>query len=670
MRIFLIHKHYIIVALLLVQLSCKETVQEEPARSAWQFKGQIGHYLDNIAEQRILDEESWLAIYPETEEAFRLRKDDDLYPDWGQWRGEFWGKYILSAIEACRYYQSDELEVRIESAVNGLISCQDSNGYIGTYQNSGFLIGNNWNVWSRKYTFWGLLEAWELLGHDHILDAAKKFTDHLMSEVGPGAINIVETGNFYGMPSSSILEPIILLYNATRDEKYLDYARYIVDQWSQNPDGLPDILNKGTASGPVHNWFEQNDPYQWAKGYEFTSCVEGLVELYKATGDNRYLLAAEKIHASLAEWERTPVGSVSFNDKYVGSTGLINTVAEICDAVYWNRLSYKLFKITGEVKYIDEIERTLYNSLLCAFNPEGDWCLRRLRMSHIHIPAQNHFLQNHQCCTDNLPRGLFQAAEMALMERNGEVLLNLFEAGTGQINLPSGNKVQLNLEGDFLATEPLIAHISVDRSEAFVLAIRNPGWSDQANIEINGTPYDANRTDEVTESEGWIRIHRKWSTGDKISIRFDLKIMYEFFDTSKVRTCYNDIDFYNEEWAKLKFAGGSNPQNNQRFNHVVSLSKSDALPHKEAVTLLYGPMVLSRDVRITDPNVFMPLRLPPDPNTIKVNRIQAPPYIRQAFELDLGNGQIIKFCDFSSAGNTWSKESMFNTWCILDRRAQ
>jgi hypothetical protein len=55
----------------------------------------------------------------------------------------------------------------------------------------------------------------------------------------------------------------------------------------------------------------------------------------------------------------------------------------------------------------------------------------------------------------------------------------------------------------------------------------------------------------------------------------------------------------------------------------------------------------------------------PDPTTIKVNRIQAPPFIRRAFELDLGNGQIIKFCDFSSAGNTWSKESLFNTWCLL-----
>jgi len=657
-RILINLQNIIVFSILLLQISCYEAPTTRAANSTWHFKGQIGKYLDNIAEQRILDAENWMAIYPETEEAFRLREDDELYPQWGKWRGEFWGKYILSAIEAYRYYQSEDLRLRIESAVEGLISTQDSNGYIGTYKNSGFLIGNNWNVWTRKYTLWGLLEAWALLGDDYILNAAKKFTDQLMSEVGPGGVNMVETGNFYGMPSSSILEPVLMLYNATGKVKYLDYAIYIVNQWSQHPEGLPDILNKGLSGMPVHNWFEHMDPYQWGKGYEFTSCVEGLVELYKATGEEKYLAASKNIYASLAEWEKTPVGSVSFNDKYVGSAGLINTVAEICDAVYWNRLSYKLFQITGEVRYIDEFEKTLYNSLLCAYNPEGDWGLRRLRMSHIHIPAQNHFLQHHQCCTDNLPRGLFQAAEIALLERKGEILLNLFEAGSGELKLSSGNKIRLDLDGDYLASEPLVANISMDRSEVFVMAVRNPRWSQHTIIEVNGIDH------KVDKYKDWIRIKRKWTDGDKITIHFNLKIRYEFFDTSKFTTCHNDIDFYNEEWAKLKFAGGSNPANNQRYSHVVSLSESEALPHKPAVTMLYGPMVLSRDVRITGPDIFSPISLPTDPNSIKISKIQPPPLIRQAFELDFGTGQIIKFCDFSSAGNTWSNESMFNTWCI------
>jgi DUF1680 family protein len=502
------------------------------------------------------------------------------------------------------------------------------------------------------------MESWKLLGHDYILDAAGKFIDHLMSEVGSEAVNMVETGNFYGMPSSSILEPLIMLYNATGEGKYLDYARYIVDQWSQHPEGLPDILNRGLEGIPVHHWFKAHDPYRWAKGYEFTSCVEGLVELYKVTDVEGYLTAARNIFAVLAEWERTPVGSVSFNDKYVGSAGLINTVAEICDAVYWNRLAYKLFQLTGEVKYIDEFERTLYNSLLCAFNPEGDWCLRRLRTSHMHIPAQNHFLQHHQCCTDNLPRGLFQAAEIAFMEKDGEVMLNLFEQGTGALSLPSGNRLRLTLSGNFMASEPLVARLSLERKEAFTMAIRNPAWSRQTRIEVNGTPYTAD------ESEDWTRISRKWSDGDQVTLHFDLGIRYEYFDTNKISSCHNNVEFYDKEWAKLRFLGGSNPANNERFSHVESLSESEALPHVPAVVLLHGPMVLSRDIRLTGPDIFSSIRLPADPGSIRFRKIQPPPDIRHAFELDFGNGQVIRFCDFSSAGNTWSDASRFNTWCI------
>jgi uncharacterized protein len=69
----------------------------------WHFSGHLGKYIDKISEHRILDLNNWNVIYPETEEAFRLREDDKNYPKRGEWRGEFWGKYILSAIAACHY---------------------------------------------------------------------------------------------------------------------------------------------------------------------------------------------------------------------------------------------------------------------------------------------------------------------------------------------------------------------------------------------------------------------------------------------------------------------------------------------------------------------------------------------------------------------------------------
>jgi len=627
----------------------------------WHFEGHLGEYIDTIAEKRILNLDNWNTIYPETEEAFRLREDDKNYPKSGEWRGEFWGKYLLSVIAACRYYHSDELKSRVATSVKGLLSTQDKNGYIGTYAHSEFLEGNNWNVWSRKYTLWGLVEAWDLLKDPVIIKAARRFADHLISEIGPGTVEIVKTGNFYGMPSSSILYPMVKLYNATGEKKYLEYAEYIVKQWSEHPDGWPDILNKGLSGKPVHTWFPKTDPYDWGKGYEFTSCVEGMVELYKVTGTKQYLIAAMNIHSVLAEWERTPVGSVSFNDKYVGSTGIINTVSEICDAVYWNRLSFELFKQTGDEKYIDEIERTLYNSLLCAFNPEGTWGLRRLRMSHTHIPAQNHFLQHHQCCTDNLPRGLFQAAEAVLTTKNGDIYLSLFSEGEGDIALPSGRKTHVKIEGDFLKNAGIRTIISLDQAEHFGFVIRIPKWSNQPIVKVNGILQNG------TISDRWMKINRTWKNGDSIDISFNLSLRWETFDMTKSASIFHKIDFYDNEWAKLKFAGGSNKVNNQRYEHVNSLSVNDALPQKPAVTFFYGPLALARDIRVTVADVFSTIEDPSLSKNISFRSIDSPSGIWKAFEFDLGNDKRMKFCDFSSAGNTWDKLSLFNTWCILKK---
>jgi len=625
----------------------------------WQFNGHLGEYIDKISEQRILDKENWDKIYPETEEAFLLREDDKKYPTRGEWRGEFWGKYLLSVIAAAKYYESEELKQRVADAVKGLSQYQEENGYIGTYSHSDFLKGNNWNVWSRKYTLWGLVEAWELIGDPSILKMAQRFTDQLITEVGPGKTDIVETGNFYGMPSSSILQPLVKLYKATGDDKYLKYAEYIVAQWTKHPEGLPDILNKGLEGKPVHQWFSETDPYKWAKGYEFTSCVEGLLELYKVTNNQSYLNASKNIHSVLVEWERTPVGSVSFNDKYVGSSGIINTVSEICDAVYWNRLSFELYKLTAETKYIDEIERTLYNSLLCSFNREGDWGLRRLRMSHVHVPAMNHFLEHHQCCTDNLPRGLFQAAEAALMSKDRNIYLGLFNEGHGVVSLPSGNKVNVDLEGDFLSTSSVKATISINKSEDFNFYIRIPQWSNSTIVKVNGNNQDSE------EENNWLLVHRKWENGDVIKIEFDLPVWYEMLDTSKASTLYHPIDFYKKEWAKIAFIKGSSEENNQKYEHIKSLSEKEALAQKNAVTFFYGPLALSRDVRITKGDIFAPVSLLRNSKIIKINPLEAPSGIWKAFELNLGEGQIIKFCDFSSAGNTWSEESRFNTWCNI-----
>ena len=113
------------------------------------------------------------------------------------------------------------------------MATQLPNGYIGNYAPEHQL--KEWDVWGRKYSSLGLIAWYDLSGEKKALEAACKVIDHLMTQVGSGKTSIVATGNYIGMPSSSILEPVMYLYNRTKEVRYLDFAKYIVGNTRRSP---------------------------------------------------------------------------------------------------------------------------------------------------------------------------------------------------------------------------------------------------------------------------------------------------------------------------------------------------------------------------------------------------------------------------------------------------
>ena len=263
-----------------------------------------------------------------------------------RWQSEFWGKWIQGAIASYRYNRDPKLYQIIKDAAESLMATQLPNGYIGNYAPEYQL--QQWDVWGRKYTSLGLIAWYDLSGDKKALEAACRVVDHLMTQVGPGKVDIVSTGNYIGMPSSSVLEPVMYLYNRTKEKRYLDFAKYIVGQW-ETPGG-PQLISKAIADVPVANRFPH--PKTWfsrengQKAYEMMSCYEGLLELYKVTGNPLYLSVVEKTVGHIVREEINVAGSGSAFECWYGGkerqTQPTYHTMETCVTFTWMQLCNRL----------------------------------------------------------------------------------------------------------------------------------------------------------------------------------------------------------------------------------------------------------------------------------------------------------------------------------------
>lgn len=208
-----------------------------------------------------------------------------------------------------------------------------------------------------------------------------------MERVCEGKKDIVQIGCWFGCASTSILEPVVLLYRASGDSRYLDYANWIVKSWSTSP-LKPDLLNKALRNTEVFDMFEHPDPkYDGylgggkSKAYEMASCFEGLAELYRQTGEQRYFDAVKNHARSIRDTEINVVGSGSIEERWINGkfvqTNRSEKWDETCVTATWIKLCSQLLRLTGDVKYADDIELAPPTALIGGFLKDGTWWTRR-----------------------------------------------------------------------------------------------------------------------------------------------------------------------------------------------------------------------------------------------------------------------------------------------------
>lgn len=608
------------------------------------LKGRLGELTDRVIARRINSRYARETVVREAIDAFR-NKVDDASGVIGIWQGEYWGKWMIGAVRAAEYTGSGELRGFIRDSVYELLSLRDEHGCISTYRDPAWftaapeeevikVLGEpsdwNWNIWCRKYTLWGILEAWRLLREQPILDAAAALTDDLMETLEKNHTDLRKTGTFQGLASCSILKPVLLLYRFTGEERFLNFAKTIVDALS-SPDGAaPNLIANALSGRPVHRWYD--DLGHWTKAYEMMSCVDGLLLFCRLTGRREILPAMEKLYELLTAHETNRMGSVGFNDQFQHAGIYLDSISEPCDAIHWMRMCFGLFELTGNVRYMDSFELTCLNAFPAGIFRDGSWGMRAVRSSghHMTAPEQAKMHHNH-CCVNNMPRGLFNIAESCLMREGDRLIVNHFIPFAGRCAMPGGDTAAVTVSGDYPAS--CAAVIDVSCPGAVTLKLRVPGWTSSARITHPGGTFRA--------LPGFAEVPLP-AGGGRITVAFDPAVRLEEFPVSGEP----------EElpaWHRKRYREGA---------------RGDALPltRGRRALLRRGPLLLARSKLIGDSaeNMFGTPSVAGGGYVPSLKRIDLPETLA-AFDAEFiapdGSVRRERVCDFASAANIDSTDA-------------
>ena len=621
------------------------------------LRGYVGRRIDACFANHILKHDACYLTDP-----YKDRTEDHY------WQCEFWGKWMQIAAPflvymsggrgatrptdcesggrgATRPTDCENLCANIAASVANLLPCQEECGYLGNYAPdarcgvASRTSYGGWDVWCQKYTLLGLLYADECLGDKRCLDAARRLADWLMTQVGPGRKDIGKTGRYHGLASCSILEPIVRLHRRTGEKKYLDFAAYIVSRMDAE-EGCGGLISKALSGVDVADRTPGADAWEKfacsKKAYEMLSCYQGLLEYHKTTGDKRCLEAAVATARNIIDKEINIVGGAASQELwYHGKSKQTHPyyrMNETCVVTTWLRFCETLLALTGDPAYADEMERTFYNIYLATLSRDGSTFAQYTGLEGTRSAGLNNCFMEENCCNANGPRGFVAFMRTLLMAEGDAALLNFYETSTASVELPA-LKEKVTIETFTLYPKEGSVRI-VNRTAKpldFTLKLRIPSWVTRTEVKIQGGGGDADATSASLPTSGtYYELRRHWLPGDKVEATFDM------------------------------------PCRVHLLNNHVAFSR--------------GPIVLARDARFHDGNLVERMRAIDFKKGVELRPVPTGDRdIWMAFAAFLPMGahsespdnvhpQVVRFCDFASAGNTWTDGSAYRVWLPVELR--
>lgn len=430
------------------------------------------------------------------------------------------------------------LDAYLDSVITLIAAAQEPDGYLTTCVTnrcerlSGWWGKSRWEkinsheLYNSGHLYEAAVAHFLATGKHSLLDVAVRNADRVCQVFGPGE------GQKHVPSGHPIVEMALAkLYKTTGNEKYLQTARYFVEETGRGTDG-----HRLSQYSQDHKPILQQEEivgHAVRAGYLYS----GVADVAALTGDTAYFHALCRIWENMAGKKLYITGGIGsraqgegFGPNYElnNHTAYCETCASIAN-VYWN---HRMFLATGEAKYADVLERALYNGVLSGVSLDGDKFFYDNPLESMGQHERQRWF-GCACCPGNITRFMASVPNYMYATQGDDIYVNLYIQSRAHLQTMT-NEVELEQTTAYPWEGKVSVRVNPAHEGRFALRLRIPGWAQNApvpsdlysftdrhgkyTLTVNGKKADASLTD------GYATVVRNWQAGDVVELTLPMDI--------------------------------------------------------------------------------------------------------------------------------------------------
>jgi DUF1680 family protein len=475
--------------------------------------------------------------------------DSDLY------------KTLEGALNSLEQFNDPVLKKRVDGIIDRILAAQQKDGFLITW----FIVNGldkRWEdlrlehqMYNAGHFFEMAVEHQHLNGEPKVIASAKRFADHIDGIFGPN--------KRYDVDGHQEVElALIKLYRGTGERRYLDLAKFFLDErgYAHGTERKPfDPKTQVLPTAPEGKLTPEQKREFWHARLRLRNGRmqdhKPVVDQHEAVG---HAVRAGYMYSAMADilrfteapgyenaldhlWDDVVgrkmyitggLGTGQYDDEGFGDAYLLpndSAYNESCAAIAHVFWQYRMNLLKGQSKYADMMELALYNGVLSGISISGDHFFYQNPLASENGGPRDSWI-GLSCCPTNLSRIFPQIGGLVYAQSKKQVLVNLYAAGTAKLQMDDGSTLKLTQQTEYPWDGKV--RLTVDPAQAadFTLKLRIPGWAigrpvpsdlyrtSDAKVSPIVLTVNGEKTDAAPGEDGYVHLQRIWKAGDVVKL--------------------------------------------------------------------------------------------------------------------------------------------------------